>query len=89
MYLMKNNGNGYIKIGFTRGDPTYRESTLQSQEPEIELINHWKGSMDDEQQLHSMFDEKRLRGEWFSLEPEDISKVDSSRLCPCCCGDTL
>ena len=76
VYLMRNSRNGYIKIGFTKGYPTYRESTLQSQEPEVELINHWKGSMDDEQQLHSMFNEKRIRGEWFSLDPEDLSKVD-------------
>jgi len=76
VYLMMNSRNGYIKIGFTKDYPTYRESTLQSQEPEVELINHWKGSMDDEQQLHSMFNEKRIRGEWFSLDPEDLSKVD-------------
>ena len=39
VYLMMNSRNGYIKIGFTKDYPTYRESTLQSQEPEIELIN--------------------------------------------------
>lgn len=74
VYLMKN-GFGHIKIGMTKKKPKHRESTLQSQEPEVELIYH--GWVDDpygvERELHSKYADKRLRGEWFSLEAKDIA----------------
>ncbi len=76
VYLMKNLRNSYMKIGFTTKHPQYREATLQSQEPEIELVKFWEATIDDERQLHSMFDKKRLRGEWFELNSNDIKKIE-------------
>ena len=76
VYLMVNDRNGYTKIGFTTKTPEYRESTLQSQEPEVRLINSFKGTMDDEQDLHTIFGEKRVRGEWFELDSSDIKTVE-------------
>jgi len=75
VYLMKNIRNGYTKIGFTTKHPTFRERTLQSQEPEVELLNYWKGNMQDEEDLHNQFDEKRERGEWFNLNEDDIQEI--------------
>jgi len=76
VYLMKNGRNGYIKIGFTKNEPKFREKTFQSEEPEVELINYWYGSMLDEEKLHEKFAEKRLRGEWFNLNKDDINQIE-------------
>lgn len=71
-YLMVNYDNGYHKIGKS-AKPEFRERTLQSQEPDVELIAVCK--VDIEKRLHKTFDGKRLRGEWFILSPEDVSKI--------------
>ena len=76
VYLMKNARNGYIKIGFTKNKPEFREKTFQSEEPEVELIKDWKGTMLDEEKLHEKFTDKRLRGEWFDLNADDIKQIE-------------
>jgi len=76
VYIMKNTRNGYTKIGFTKNNPRFRERTLQSEEPEVELIGHWKGSMYDEDKLHKGFLKKRVRGEWFDLNKDDINQIE-------------
>jgi len=76
VYLMKNARNGYTKIGFTKNKPTFRERTLQSEEPEIELFKYWKGSMHDEEKLHNIFKDKRIRGEWFDLNETHIKQIE-------------
>lgn len=87
VYLMKNNRNGYIKIGYTNREPKYRERTLQSEDPDITLIHHQKGcNLADEKTLHKKYKDKRLRGEWFNLNDSDVEDItnylrtlDSSR----------
>lgn len=76
VYLMKNNRNGYIKIGFTSKEPKYREKTLQSEDPDITLIYSKQGcNMDDEKTLHKEYSQKRLRGEWFDLDEDDVYEI--------------
>lgn len=79
VYLMKNELNGRIKIGRTKGEPVYRERTLQSQEPEVNLIFHREvlRMNETERYLHKMFESKRFRGEWFELSEGDIEKAKS------------
>ena len=77
VYLMKNERNGYIKIGFTKNEPEFRERTLQSQEPEITLMKSYKGSMDDERGVHEILADKRIRGEWFYLNEEDLLTIEN------------
>jgi hypothetical protein len=76
IYVMKNLRNGFYKIGISH-NPTTREKTLQSEEPEIELLFYSKGSYKHEKQLHQTFIEKRVRGEWFSLDDNDIENIKS------------
>lgn len=77
VYLMLNERNGYIKIGFTTGRPEHREHTLQSQEPEIKLINIFRGrTINDERNLHRIYDHKRVRGEWFNLNQEEVLDIE-------------
>lgn len=75
VYLMGNSRNRYVKIGFSFKDPVFRETTLQAEDPEIVLICSWRGTMQDEKKLHERFSDKRLRGEWFKLSPQDISDL--------------
>lgn len=75
VYLMRDNRSGYHKIGFTSGEPTFRESTLQAEQPDIELIWHvWK-DMAYEAYLHEIFADKRVRGEWFDLDENDLQEI--------------
>lgn len=81
VYLMKDNHTEFYKIGISN-DPKYREKTLLSQKPSIELI--YKREFVDrelslvmEKTLHNYFHHKRVRGEWFDLDEEDLIKFKS------------
>jgi len=71
LYIIHNKRNGLYKIGISI-NPAFRERTLQSEEPEIEIIETFKGGFELEKQIHSFFAGKRIRGEWFKLNDEDI-----------------
>jgi len=79
VYLMVDRVNGFYKIGISN-EPEYRERTLQSEKPSIELITSKKfpnrtlaGSF--EKALHETYDSKRLRGEWFELSEQDAEHI--------------
>lgn len=76
VYLMLNRRNGYYKIGESN-NPKFREKTLQSEEPEIELQWWTNASLEDEDYLHWHFHSKRIRGEWFSLTLDDVEFIKS------------
>lgn len=71
VYLMYNKKTGYYKIGKSN-NPSYRERTLQSQEPDINLLCKSIGGVRLEKKLHFIFKDKRIRGEWFDLNENDI-----------------
>ncbi len=70
-YLMVD-GNGYYKIGKSY-NPTIRESTLQSENPTIELIAIC--DRDIESELHDKNKQHRKRGEWFELSKSMVSEI--------------
>jgi hypothetical protein len=79
VYLMIDNTNQYHKIGISNS-PEYREKTLQSEKPTIELIcakefPSRKIAESIEKALHETFSDKRLRGEWFELSEPDINEI--------------
>ena len=74
VYLMQDTTNNYYKIGHSK-NPQYREKTLQSEKPTIELLLSYAGSCEDETELHERFKEKRIRGEWFDINEEDIQAI--------------
>ena len=76
VYLMRNERNGFIKIGKS-DNPRYREKTLQSEEPEVSLIFAHPCPIWVEKGLHVLFSEKRLRGEWFSLSEDEIGLAET------------
>ena len=79
VYLMYDTTNGYFKIGISN-NPEYRERTLQSEKPTIEKIcakeypNRTIASA-IESALHKAYDSKRIRGEWFALDANDINAI--------------
>ena len=79
VYLMHDTSHGYYKIGISN-QPEYRERTLQSEKPTIEKIcakaypnRTIAGAI--ESALHKAYESKRLRGEWFSLDANDITAI--------------
>lgn len=79
VYLMVDTTNGFHKIGISN-NPEYREHTLQSEKPTIELLAakafpSRRIAEAIESALHKAFGENRLRGEWFKLSDRDVSDI--------------
>lgn len=79
VYLMKDLSNGYYKIGISN-KPEYREHTLQSEKPTIEMIGCKKYPSRRiaeafEKALHQAFSERHIRGEWFSLNGYEVATL--------------
>lgn len=79
VYLMKDTSNGYYKIGISN-TPEYRERTLQSEKPSIEMIACKKFptrkiAESIESALHTSYSQQRLRGEWFNLTDADVAVI--------------
>lgn len=79
VYLMHDTSNGYYKIGISN-NPEYRERTLQSEKPTIEMVVSKRFPVRNiaegvEKALHEIYSEKRLRGEWFYLNSNDVEHV--------------
>ena len=71
--------NDFHKIGISN-NPRYREHTLQSDKPTIELLcckefPTRKIAESIETALHNAFSEKRIRGEWFNLSKDDVASI--------------
>ena len=76
---MIDTANGYHKIGISN-HPEYREGTLQSEKPTIELVCAKRYpsrviASAIESALHTAFGEKRLRGEWFNLNEKEVNDI--------------
>ncbi|WP_437399838.1 GIY-YIG nuclease family protein [Flagellimonas lutimaris] len=81
VYLMVDTTNDFYKIGISN-KPQYREKTLQSQKPTIELIcskEYPKRVIAEtmEGTLHKVYGDKRIRGEWFELNEQDVNDIKS------------
>ena len=76
VYLMIDTTNNFYKIGISN-NPRYREHTLQSDKPTIELIcakEYPTRAIAEaiESALHRVYGNKRIRGEWFNLDSSDV-----------------
>lgn len=74
VYLMYNRIDNRYKIGRSK-DAIYRERTLQSQQPDIILIEAWEAPPKVEKELHRRYKDKRVRGEWFDLSESDLNEI--------------
>jgi hypothetical protein len=76
---MQDTTNSYYKIGISN-NPDYRERTLQSEKPTIEMIACKKYptrkiAASIESALHTAYSQQRLRGEWFNLTDADVAAI--------------
>lgn len=68
--------DGFCKIGYTNKDPAERIRELQNGSPHtISLAAIGIGDQRTEQSWHEIFADKRVRGEWFLLDIDDISAI--------------
>lgn len=82
VYLMYDSTNGYHKIGISK-TPEYRERTLQSEKPTIELVcakeyPSRKIAEAIESALHKVYERERIRGEWFNLSKTDVMMIQKT-----------
>ncbi len=82
VYLMNDTTNNFFKIGISN-KPQYREHTLQSDKPTIELLcakEYPTRAIAEaiESALHRVYANKRIRGEWFNLDSSDIENVKNT-----------
>ena len=85
LYIMK--CLEFYKIGITH-NPRARESTIQSSNPtEVRLINYFelpkklntrRLCIEFEESVHQSFSSKKVRGEWYALDSEDIETIEDS-----------
>jgi len=68
-YIIIDYNTGFYKIGKSI-NPILREKTLASEKPTIKLVLICEENI--ENQLHKIFNKKRIRGEWFDLNADDI-----------------
>ena len=79
VYLMKDKFTGYYKIGRS-AEPKYRERTLQSEKPTIELVfSTAETKKINEKLLHAKYKDQQVRGEWFDLSPAQVRCICKNR----------
>lgn len=79
VYLMIDLKNKYHKIGISN-KPEYREKTLQSEKPTIELVCNKiypsrRIAKAIETAFHQTYGSKRIRGEWFNLSESEVKEL--------------
>jgi hypothetical protein len=84
VYLMVDKVNLYYKIGISN-NPVWREKTLQSEKPTIELLAAKKFvnriiALSFEKALHNSYAKNRIRGEWFNLNEKEVIDLKTTLL---------
>jgi predicted GIY-YIG superfamily endonuclease len=93
--LRKDNPQGYVylvrasdgayKIG-TSQHPALRMEYLQEKKPDVELtllhLIYCADAYRAESQLHMQYSPKRIKGEWFALNDEDVKEITSIKYIP-------
>lgn len=81
IYLIRDWKTGLTKIGFS-GDPQARfnrlckQDTLMPAKNDFQFVEAWFGTVSDESALHKLFAHKRIRGEWFDIDSEDLHEIE-------------
>ena len=74
-YIMIDKKNKLVKIGKSK-TPRFREKTLQSEKPTIELLCICEKLVESE--IHNEYDLYRVRGEWFRLNNIQLQNIISN-----------
>lgn len=78
VYLMKSS-NGYYKIGRATNVDIRNKQHLRDYPIAIDVIHFFfcRNCVKGESYLLKMFGDRRLQGEWFELEPDDVKFITS------------
>jgi len=79
LYLIREDWRGLVKVGISN-NITNRLTYLQSACPQrlnIVAICPSDNARKDEAKLHARFEQKRINGEWFRLNDDDIDRIKS------------
>lgn len=69
VYLIHATDRGMTKIGYTTSAPEQRLRTFQTGHfDELVLIGYYSADIYGEKEAHEDLDDRRVRGEWFSLD---------------------
>tara|TARA_R110000772_G_scaffold9060_4_gene29917 strand:- start:4798 stop:5787 length:990 start_codon:yes stop_codon:yes gene_type:complete len=74
VYLGRSTLHNFTKIGWSK-TPKVREKTLQAEDPCYSVLYHFPAVQSEETALHTIYKEKRTRGEWFSLTQKDVNAI--------------
>lgn len=77
LYVIQLGDTDHYKIGVSR-DPVIRLNQLQTKCPiPLKILCLWFGHDYEffEKALHFQFSHKRIKGEWFRLQPKDILQI--------------
>lgn len=79
VYFIRSEQADMIKIGYTT-DIAQRLNNLQTASPfSLKLLISVPGTLEDERNLHKLFDSCRGHGEWFAPHPELLEFIDTCR----------
>ena len=67
--------NGLFKIGETTSVPERFAQIKSANACNVEPFFYFEGSPEFEKELHILFAKKRVRGEWFALDYEDLKSL--------------
>lgn len=77
LYLMKS--NGIFKIGIGQSVENRRKALYTASGYDVEIVASWPMPSDEatiqERRWHEFFATKRLTGEWFSLDDDDVKDL--------------
>lgn len=73
VYLISN--GRHTKIGVSVDPPTRLEMLQVGSSAGLTLLHSWPGSFDQEAELHRRYSDKRVRGEWYDLDPLEITAI--------------
>lgn len=76
VYFIRAVPDGPIKIGWSRGPAAKRLSSLQVCSPmRLELLGEIKSDRGLEQDLHALFSQWRMWGDWFEASPHVLETI--------------
>ena len=78
IYLAQAEGTDIFKIGYTsKRSPDQRIKSLQSSCPyTLNVFDCFPGSNQLEKKIHTFYESKKLKGEWFRLAASDLQKIN-------------
>jgi hypothetical protein len=75
VYVIHAVGTNRVKIGFS-DNPHRRLNDLQTGSPfPLTLVGLREGTMKTERAIHEYFEDRRIQGEWFEVEPDDALRL--------------